>query len=758
MPLSKTHINLMVAIAIMSSQHCAVATESHHQLSSTTISEIPQNELGPNSIFDIKEGEKHVFSTSDKAHYTIFNNNNEVNEISFINAFNSNLAFKDHFDLTIDAFNVEDRLFGVFLDNQNQTSFGDSFSLSTTAHNGDSTALSMLESQLSFKDTNAQLNFISRTITTDDRDNQAIAIELSSSLLDIHSNTQIKAFKQINNTTSPGTAIRLFEQSHLIFKSAGNSLLIGDIESDETSHIDLQLTGNHDFWIGNIRTTNANENTSHNDSKYINGNSSLSITNGASWAPLKDNGYKNLFWGKNSVIDLSYTDQKVRLGLPSSEHNDSHITSCTQIEDGAILRVRITDDYVNHELGIGKEAYLLNVENAQAFGNENIQITVNVIDDRTQKNSSTPLEIELIHFDKVTGGITLKSDTYEYETGLGKFQTLTEFGSGISGGFVINDIRTDLIGPSALTNNHLDFTSTEMIALERLGNLQLNALTDRALFKKQKGLWTEAHYGQVQTHFDNNRKHTIKTASLIMGYDRDVVLPYMNDTFAGTLVYFSQNDIDLVEGSAESNAYGFGVYAGGLSTEKKYRLMMQAYIGQTDSKLSSAGFINGQAHTLDFNNKAKHYGVGLYLGFVQAQHDASPWFWEPFIAGQSYWIKGYKTNEVQGLSFEKAENHQSVVKLGTTVAYQCPSNTSNAIYTQLAWIHRFGKSINVVGNEGSQTMSFHSPDLQESWGEMSIGANWSLNNHWDLHFKTTMGYAQNVKPNYDLNASVTYAF
>lgn len=757
MPLSKTHFNLMVALALMSSQHCAVAAESHHQLSTTTISEIPQNELGPNSIFDIKEGEKHVFSTSDKAHYTISNNNNEVNEISFINAFNSNLAFKDHFDLTIDAFNVEDGFVGILLDNQNQISIGNSFSLSTTVHDGDSTAFSMLESQLSFKDTNAQLNFVSRTIITDDRDTQAVAIELSSSLLDIHADTQIKAFRQINNTTSPGTAIRLTEQSHLVFETAGHSLIIGNIESDETSQIDLQLTGNNDLWIGNITSLNATVYGS-NDKAYINGNSSLHITNGATWAPLKDNGYKNLFWGKNSVIDLSYTDQKVRLGLPKSEHIDSHIPSCTQIEDGAILRVRITDDHVNHELGIGKEAYLLNIENAQAFGDENIQITVNVIDDRTQKNSSAPLEIELIHFDKVTGGITLKSDTYEYENGLGTFQTLTEFGSGISGGFVINDIRTDLFGPSSLTNNHLDFTSTEMIALECLGNQQLNALTDRALFEQQKGLWTEAHYGQIETHFDNNRKHTIKTASLIMGYDRDVALPYMNDTFAGTLVYFSQNDIDFVEGSAKSNAYGLGVYAGGLSTEKKYRLMMQAYIGQTDSKLSSAGFINGQAHMLDFNNKAKHYGVGLYLGFVQAQHDASPWFWEPFIAGQSYWIKSYKTNEVQGLSLEKPENHQSVVKLGTTVAYQCPSNTSNAIYTQLAWIHRFGKSINVVGNEGSQTMSFHSPDLQESWGEMSIGANWSLNNHWDLHFKTTMGYAQNVKPNYDLNASVTYAF
>ncbi len=193
MPLSKTHINLMVAIAIMSSQHCAVAAESHHQLSSTTISEIPQNELGPSSIFDIKEGEKHVFSTSDKAHYTISNNNNEVNEISFINAFNSNLVFKDHFDLTIEAFNVEDGFVGILLENQNQISIGNSFSLSTTVHNGDSTAFSMLESQLSFKDTNAQLNFVSRTIITDDRDNQAVAIALSSSLLDIHANTQIKA-------------------------------------------------------------------------------------------------------------------------------------------------------------------------------------------------------------------------------------------------------------------------------------------------------------------------------------------------------------------------------------------------------------------------------------------------------------------------------------------------------------------------------------------------------------------------------------
>lgn len=753
MPLSKTHINLMVALALMSTQHTAVATEFHHQLSSTTISEILPNEIDSFSIFDIKEGEKHSFSATENTHYTISNDNKEVVELTFISAQNSNLVFKDRFDLTIDAFNVGDGLIGLLLENQHHTSFGNSFYLSTTAYNGQSTALSMWESQLSVPDNTVQWQVLAKAISTDNNTNiEALAIELESSCLNIHTNAHIKAINQTNNALSSGTAIRLYEQSHLILESAGNSLLIGDIESDETSHIELKLTGANDLWIGNITTT------SNSQGKFINGDTRLSLTNGATWAPIKDNGYKALFWGKDSIIDLSYTDQKVRLGLPELESNDSHITSYTQIEDGAILRVRITDDHVNHELGIGKEAYLVNIENAQAFGDENIQITVNVIDDRTQKNSSTPLEIELIHFEKLTGGITLKSDTYEYETGLGKFQTLTEFGSGISGGFVINDIRTDLIGPSQLTNNHLDFTSTEMIALERLGNLQLNALTDRALFKKQKGLWTEAHYGQIETHFDNNRKHTIKTASLIMGYDRDVVLPYMNDTFAGTLVYFSQNNIDLVEGSAESNAYGLGVYAGGLSTEKKYRLMMQAYIGQTDSKLSSGGFINGQAHTLDFNNKAKHYGVGLYLGFVQAQHDASPWFWEPFIAGQSYWIKGYKTNEVQGLSFEKPENHQSVVKLGTTVAYQCPSNTSNAIYTQLAWIHRFGKSINVVGNEGSQTMSFHSPDLQESWGEMSIGANWSLNNYWYLHFKTTMGYAQNVKPNYDLNASVMYVF
>lgn len=760
---SSSPLNALVAMALMGCSPAILAEEFHHELVSTTATE----HLPPGNIFIELTRDKHIFSTTEIANVHFDAKDKTVYGLSFINTENAEVKFLTDFNLNFSTHNVAD-VFGIEFIENNNVSFGKTFSLSVenqlsnpdTALSGTMTTVAMAlngtELTASQLPANMHLSASAQTMPGIDLDEmQTTALHLEeNSTFNYQGSLHLSAINKNDLGTSLGHAAIIDIDSSLSIHSTGNTFIFGDIGVKGNGEVHLNLSNASDRFTGNVYAMDG-----YNSSGLQNGLIDITIGNGATWHPTKDNGFESFHWNKGGVLDITLTDHIVRLGLPI--HADNHQPSTTYIEDGAVLRVRITDENSSPTIVDGKEVYLVNIENAHAKQDDNVQIIVQVIDERSDKETRAPLAIPLLHYDKNTGGVTLKSDITEYETALGKFQSLSEFGSGFSGGFVISDIRTDLISPSSLANNQLDTISTELVAVEKVTTRIQSHLIERALPGHKRGLWVDQTYSQTDLSFENDaREQELKINALTMGYDKDVTLPLMHDTYAGLLAYYSQGDVKFDTGNADVDQYGFGLYAGGLSTERKYRLILQAHWGEANTDLTSQAFlVNGVAQKhLAFNSKTQSYGAGLYMGFVQPQDEPSAWFIEPFISGYTYWMDDRKTNQKEGIEFDAEKNHQSVVKLGTTLSYQSQTTPGNTLFSQVAWAHRFGKSIEMIGRENTQTQSFKTEDLQESWGELTLGGTWMFSKHGQVQFRGSAGYSKTVKPRYETSISLNYAF
>lgn len=756
---SSSPLSALVAMALMGCSPAILAEEFHHELVSTTATEHPP----PGIFFDLPE-DKHIFSTTDIANVHFDAKAEPVSDLTFINAEYAEVKFLTDFNLNFSTHNVAD-VFGIGLIENRDVSFGKTFSLNVESRvsNSDAVlneamstvALTLFETQLSTQ-LPAIMSLTAKAQTTgvielDEMLTTALLLE-NNSVFEYQGTLHLSAINATDFGKSYGYAA-VVHDSFLSILSTGNTIIEGNIKLIGNSGININLSNASDSFTGNVYSVD------HNIGGNNNGPINITIANGGTWNPTGDNGFASFNWAKAGVLDLTHAEQMVRMGLPISKDNPNVSTS--YIEDGAILRVRINDKNSNPDIVMDESAYILNIENGVAQHDKNVQILVQVIDERSDKTSNSSLSIPLIHFYNTVGGITLKSDVTEYETALGKFQSLSEFGSGFSGGFVISDIRTDLIAPSSLANNQLDTISTELIAVEKVTTRIQSHLMERALPGHKRGLWVDHTYSQTDLSFESDaREQELKINALTMGYDKDVTLPLMHDTYAGLLAYYSQGDVKFDTGNADIDQYGFGLYAGGLSTERKYRLILQAHWGQANTDLTSQAFlVNGVAQKhLAFNTKTQSYGAGLYLGFVQPQDEPSAWFIEPFISGYTYWMDDRKTNQKEGIEFDAGKNHQSVVKLGTTLSYQSQTTPGNTLFSQVAWAHRFGKSIEVIGRENTQTQSFKTEDLQESWGELTLGGAWMFSKHGQVQFRGSTGYAKTVKPRYETSISLNYAF
>ena len=548
-------------------------------------------------------------------------------------------------------------------------------------------------------------------------------------------------------------ALRLMS-SDVTLTSTGGSRLTGEIvfdewEGSEPSRLHLVLAHPDDLWQGSVRTTREGEQGARELADMR-----LTLSNGARWQPGSENALKTFDWKEGGILDISEARAPVQIGLRGqSDIDNDHVTV---VETGAVLRVDITDS----DIGTGSNGsrYKLNIEEVHAAGG-NAQITVQIIDRRVQTAGQTEnLDIGLIRFNTMQGGVHFQSERYRYETALGTYETYAEFGSADDLGTVINAIGTERVGNSTLADNFTDFVSTAAIAAERVAAGNAKRLTER-FDPEKRGLWADIGYEENELKYDDrSRLQTLKSESVTVGYDHEVTLPFLDNAFAGLWAGFTQSDVEMHEGSGSIDQASIGAYAGGRSADGRKMLLSAFYINQA-SDFESAAFAadDRTARRIVFSPDARAYGAGLFIGQPLMPQDSS-YRLEPYLAAQTYRVR-FKDARNEDIVFHGTTLGESLIELGLKAGYASKDpETAWALTADLAWVHRISGSETLRGSEAGASTVFQTEDLQESWGEASLGAHYAASDRLAFSLTAQSALAKEVRQKYAARIHARYRF
>ncbi len=608
------------------------------------------------------------------------------------------------------------------------------------------TAWSLYESYLKTETLPERLD-IQVLSTANTEEGVVAAIASLSSTFDYKGTLRVSATG--NNSDHENIFALDLSDSRFNFVSSGQSEIMGDIRFDDTSRVSITLSHPDDRFVG--RMVNAGSEGAH---------ASMTLSNGAQWVAHGQNFINRFEWQKGGILDLSHTNDPVTIKtegtLTGSVEGTSGegIENSALIEDGAVLRVSIGDqDKENTQ-------YKLQLGEVTPINPEGSRIYLEVLDERTDKNTEN-LDIGLIQVDgmDLSNKLFIESVPTYYETTLGSFKTYANIGSDGKEGFVIHNMATDLLGPSSLVKNMLDFTSAIIVSQEQNADRLFSFVTDRLSQSKNRGLWVSTAIEETDLHLQNRSRDTsLETRSFALGYDTDIRLPLLQKGSVGLWVSQNQSESDGSNASGEMDETSVGFYLHGL-TERNYRLILSGHYSVGSNELNTPGAFGIEHHyaRTDFKYDTTGYGLGLYLGFSHPEFDQSIFF-EPFVSANTYWIDYERSNRYENVHFETEKTHHSLAKIGVTGGYRNHCNDPWSIYGQLAWVHRFAGSTELKGFEENTHEVFKTDDLQESYGSLKVSGHWQASDHWQLSANAVGFISEVVKPKYELGLSAAYRF
>lgn len=584
---------------------------------------------------------------------------------------------------------------------------------------------------------------ITAHLDTDQEDGQVCALSLSGSEMKYSGHLQLKASQTIAqrpeniDKLSQTLALNL-ENSTFEYRSVGQTLIEGDIALYDDSQLNLVLDNNQAIFIGRIY----NNDTSNSSTSIV------EVRNGAQWQTRGQQQLNQLIWGKGGIVEVS-PEGPVSL-------NSENLGNTVEIENGAILRVFLTDDDINNT---NADQFKLKLGDALAKDDDNAQITVQIRDLRSDKSDLDNLAIGLVGTDGgAFSGIHALAEPHRYENALGEFETTAQIGlsdTQIDGshGLFITAIETTRLGPSNLVKNMLDYASFEQIRHEQAGFNTFSLLAERLANEPQRGLWVDIAHRETELNLAHRtRESEFDTQTLTIGYDRSWETKWLNEAFYGGWVSVAKNNWQVTQASADADNVSAALYAGG-TTDDGYRIIVQAHYTYGSSSIETAAILDEVTTTLDYDIDTGSYGLGLFVGL--GQNNWGNFYLEPYMAGYTYWLDSYDTQAESGIAFESEKIHQSLAVLGVQTGWRTQSLTLAA---HASWIHRFGQSARFTGSDHGRAEHFETEDLQESWGLLGAQANWRYKEHLHLKLRGSVGISEVVRPQYEIGAQAHYFF
>lgn len=750
----RNHLLSFSVLALLNAHHPGAAADTFLNLKSQKflLDDLP----GDSGYYTFKDIEGDVQVRSESA--TVIeiessglpNTADDYSSLTFLRQSSGSLNPSHETSIEVQVENIDS---AIGLEHEDFNGFGPearSFSFSLKA-NGEKPmesliAWSLYESHLKTESLPEILDIRVRSATNIE-EGTVVAISSLSSTFDFKGSLRVSALA--DDSGSDNVYALDLSDSRFNLVSTGQSFIEGDIRFDDTSAVSIVLSNPDDRFIG--RMVNAGSEGAR---------ASMSLSNGAQWLVHGQNFINRFEWKKGGILDLTHTKDPVTIKttgtLTGSVEGTSGegIENTALIEDGAVLRVSIYDqDKENSQ-------YKLQLGEVSPITPEGSQIYLEVLDERTDKNTEN-LDIGLIQVDgmDLSNKLFIESVPTYYETALGSFKTYANIGSDGQEGFVIHNMATDLLGPSSLVKNMLDFTSAAIVSHEQNADRLFSFVSDRLSQSEERGLWVSASVQETDLHLQNkSRDTTLETRSFALGYDADLKLPLLQKGSAGIWISQNRSESDGENASGEIDETSVGFYLHGL-TDRHYRLILSGHYAIGENQLDTPGMfgINHRFDRTDFKYDTTSYGLGLYLGFSHPELDKNVFF-EPFVSAYSYWIDYEKSNRHENVYFKTEKTHQSLTKIGVTGGYRNHCDNPWSIYGQLAWVHRFAGSTKLEGFEGNNHEVFKTDDLQESYGYLKLSAHWQATDRWQLSANAAGFISEIVKPKYEFGLSATYRF
>ena len=751
----RNHLLSFSVLALLNAHHPGAAADTFLNLKSQKflLDDLP----GDSGYYTFKDIEGDVQVRSESA--TVIeiessglpNTTDDYSSLTFLRQRSGSLNPSNETSIEVQVENIDS---AIGLEHEDFNGFGPeahsfSFSLKTNGEKPMESliAWSLYESHLKTESLPEILDIRVRSATNIE-EGTVVAISSLSSTFDFKGSLRVSALA--DDSGSDNVYALDLSDSRFNLVSTGQSFIAGDIRFDDSSSLSITLSNPDDQFIG--RMVNAGSEGAK---------ASMSLSNGAQWFAHGKNFINRFEWKKGGILDLTQTTQPVSIKTIGTitgsweSLSGEGIENTTLIEDGAVLRVSIFDQDKESNL------YKLHLGEVTPISPDGSRIYLEVLDKRSDKNSEN-LDIGLLQVDgmDLSNKVFIESVPTYYETALGSFKTYANIGSDGKEGFVIHNMATDLLGPSTLVKNTLDFTSSIIVSHEQNADRLFSFVTDRLSQNEERGLWVSTFFQETDLHLQNQSRNTsLQTRSFALGYDADVKLPLFQKGSAGLWISQNRSETDQSAASGEMDETSLGFYLHGL-TDQHYRVIFSGHYALGSNELNTPGAFgidHRYAHS-KFQYDTTSYGFGLYLGFSHPELNQSVFF-EPFMSAYTYWIDYERSNRFQNVLFEIENSHQSLAKVGLTGGYRNDAASSPwSIFGQLAWVHRFSKSTRVEGFEENEHEAFKTDDLQESYGYLKVSGHWQATDHWRLSANASGFISEVVKPRYEVGLSAAYRF
>ena len=284
-----------------------------------------------------------------------------------------------------------------------------------------------------------------------------------------------------------------------------------------------------------------------------------------------------------------------------------------------------------------------------------------------------------------------------------------------------------------------DIASNQMLAWRAQINDVSKRMGDLRTYDTMSGGWVRM-FGSRSEYGDRNMDN--KSTTLQVGTDRRVA----GNGYVGLTAHYSEGDGDLVNGSTEDKAYGFGIYGGWMADDGQFvDVILKRTRMDTDYKLkyTTGTESNGNFHTWG-TSLAMEYGWRLAC-------DKTPFWIEPQAEVTYGHLEGVDYTTSAGVKAHQEGMDSLVGRLGLSVGYTKDANT---VYAKASVAHEFeGESSATMRSGQSLTLE---QDIGGTWGEVAVGGTVRLNKSIAAYgeFQTTFGSP--VETPYQWNVGVRY--
>lgn len=284
-----------------------------------------------------------------------------------------------------------------------------------------------------------------------------------------------------------------------------------------------------------------------------------------------------------------------------------------------------------------------------------------------------------------------------------------------------------------------DIASNQMLAWRAQINDVSKRMGDLRTYDTESGGWVRM-FGSRSKYGDRNMDN--KSTTIQVGTDRRVA----GNGYVGLTAHYSEGEGDLVNGSTENKAFGFGIYGGWMADDGQFiDVILKRTRMDTDFDLRYNSGIESKG---DFQT----WGTSLAMEYGwRLECEKMPFWLEPQAEVTYGHLEGVDYTTSAGVNAHQKGMDSLVGRLGLALGYTKDANT---VYAKASVAHEFeGESSASMRSINSVTLE---QDIGGTWGEVALGGTVRLNKSIAAYGEFQTAFGSPVKTPYQWNIGMRY--